>query len=238
MFSFKDFARGHPCSSPPCTSKTYGLVRHLPDTDEAGRAICLRARARRNRHSIPAYFRSLLQGTRTDLGVAPSQCIRPARSSPPAPLRGFTLLEVCFALFIVAVLFVVAVPPAAHLYEEEQLRKPVRELQGLAKTARRQAMITHQPYQVLLSGDRLVMAPAEKKEDSVEKTYVLPTDVAITVKHINEKDYKRPADDKWFFAANGLCEPMSFLFRRGDDWIRFQVSPLTARIENQQSFIR
>ncbi len=153
-------------------------------------------------------------------------------------LGGFTLLEVCFALFIVAVLFVVAVPPAAHLFDEERLQKPIRELQGFAKTARREAMTTRQPYQVLLRSDRLILAPAEKKEDQPEQTYVLPGDVTMEVRHLADRDFKRPAEDKWFFAANGLCEPVSFLFRRGNDWVRFQISPLTARIENRQSFIR
>jgi prepilin-type N-terminal cleavage/methylation domain-containing protein len=41
-------------------------------------------------------------------------------------LRGFTILEVCVVLFIVAVIFVVAVPPAAHLLDEEKLQKPIR----------------------------------------------------------------------------------------------------------------
>ncbi len=153
-------------------------------------------------------------------------------------LRGFTLLEVCFALFIVAVLFVVAVPPAAHLYDEERLQKPVRELQGFAKTARREAMTNHQPYQVLLRSDRLILTPAEKKDDQEQKIYMLPGDVTMEVRHLTDKDFKRPAEDQWSFAANGLCEPLSFLFQRGNDWIRFQVSPLTARIENRQSFIR
>jgi hypothetical protein len=133
---------------------------------------------------------------------------------------------------------VVAVPPAAHLYEEEQLQGPIRNLQSLAKLARRQAMTQHQPYEIVFGSGRLTLAPADPKNSEPEKAYVLPADVTVSVKPLNQSEFKRAADQRWFFASNGLCEPMSFLFQRREDWVRFQVSPLTARIENQQSLIR
>jgi prepilin-type N-terminal cleavage/methylation domain-containing protein len=71
-------------------------------------------------------------------------------------VRGFTILEVCVVLFIVAVLFVVAVPPAAHLLDEEKLQQPIRELQSFARTARRNAMLEDRAYEVLLLDDSYV----------------------------------------------------------------------------------
>src|SRR5438309_10489454 len=85
------------------------------------------------------------------------------------PLRaasGFTLLEVCFVLFIVAVLFAVAAPPTARLFQEEQLRRPVRELQTLAKEARRSAFAENRSYQLLLLNDRFVLQPADQKTEA------------------------------------------------------------------------
>jgi prepilin-type N-terminal cleavage/methylation domain-containing protein len=63
---------------------------------------------------------------------------------------GFTILEVCVVLFIVAVLFIAAVPPAARLLDEEKLHRPIRELQSFARTARRNAILENRPYEVLL----------------------------------------------------------------------------------------
>src|ERR1700746_3393142 len=74
-------------------------------------------------------------------------------------LPGFTILEVCVVLFIVAVLFLVAVPPAAHLLDEEKLQKPIRELQTFAKAARRNAMLEGRAYEVLLLNDSYLLRP-------------------------------------------------------------------------------
>jgi Tfp pilus assembly protein FimT len=152
--------------------------------------------------------------------------------------RAFTLLEVCFALFIVAVLFVVAVPPAAHLFEEERLQRPIRELQNYAKTARRLAMVEHQAYEVLLLNDGYVLRPTEGNAEAKQLNYRLPDDVTFAIRRLNDREFRREANARWLFAANGLCEPLTFLFERKNSWVRFDVNPLTARVENQQSFIQ
>src|SRR6266404_8064461 len=89
---------------------------------------------------------------------------------------GFTLLEVCFVLFIVAVLFAVAAPPTARLFQEEQLRRPVRELQSFAKEARRSAIAENRSYQLLLLNDRFVLETADRKAEGQrpETGYRLP----------------------------------------------------------------
>jgi prepilin-type N-terminal cleavage/methylation domain-containing protein len=152
---------------------------------------------------------------------------------------GFTLLEVCFVLFIVAVLFAVAGPPTARLFQEEQLRRPVRELQSFAKEARRSALAENRSYQVLLLNDGFVLQPVDRKAESErpDETYRLPGDVTFAIKRVNDSDFKGSVDARWFFSPNGLCEPITFLFQRRQDWIKFRIDPLTARIENQESYI-
>src|ERR1700722_16480688 len=66
---------------------------------------------------------------------------------------GFTMLEVCVVLFIIAVMFSVAVPTASRLLDEEKLKGPIRELQTFARTARRNAMMEDRTYVVLLLND-------------------------------------------------------------------------------------
>jgi prepilin-type N-terminal cleavage/methylation domain-containing protein len=160
---------------------------------------------------------------------------------PPRPVKesGFTLLEVCFVLFIVAVLFAVAAPPTARLFQEEQLRRPVRELQGFVKEARRSAIAENRSYQLLLLNDRFVLQPADQKieSDRPEASYQLPGDVTFAVKRFDDSDFKRRANARWIFLPNGLCEPVAFLFQRGQGWIKFRIDPLTGRIEDQESYI-
>jgi len=151
----------------------------------------------------------------------------------------FTLLEICFVLFIVAVLFAVAAPPVAKQFQEEQIRKPVRELQSFAKTARRLAMEQDRAYVVLLLNTGYLLEPLEKKDtDSQSLRYDLPGNVKYEIQRPADRDLKTVADARWVFTPNGLCEPIVFYFQRDQDWVRFRIDALTARIEHEESFIR
>lgn len=154
--------------------------------------------------------------------------------------RGFTLLEVCVVLFILAVLFVVTVPPAAHLLDEEKLQKPIRELQNFARTARRNAMMENRTYEVLLLSESYLLRPVDEKKgaNQMEQTYELPSDVTFAIKRLGDRGFLKQTDGTWLFAPNGICEPMNFIFQRNGDWVRFQVDPLTATIQNEESSIQ
>jgi type II secretory pathway pseudopilin PulG len=153
-------------------------------------------------------------------------------------LVGFTILEVCVVLFIIAVMFAVAVPTASHLLEEEKLQGPIRELQTFARTARRDAMMENRPYVVLLLNDSYSLHPLEETKDSATKpmSYVLPPGVKFAIKHLGDRDFLKKTDASWIFSQNGLCEPMKFLFQRKSNWVRLGVDPLTATIEKEESF--
>jgi prepilin-type N-terminal cleavage/methylation domain-containing protein len=154
--------------------------------------------------------------------------------------RGFTILEVCVVLFIVAVLFVVAVPPAAHLLDEEKLQKPIRELQRFARTARRNAMLEDRAYEVLLLNDSYVLRPVSNDAGVTDNpmNYELPGDITFAIKRLSDRDFARHADARWIFSPNGLCEPLTFLFQRGTDWVRCRVDPLTATVQTEESYIQ
>ena len=137
-------------------------------------------------------------------------------------------------------MFSIGVPTASHLLDEEKLQGPIRELQTFARTARRHALMENRPYEVLLLNDSYVLRPVDDAEDKEKKpiTYGLPADVTFAIKRLGDREFKKQADARWVFSSNGLCEPITFLFQRGSDWVRFRVDPLTATIENEESFIR
>jgi prepilin-type N-terminal cleavage/methylation domain-containing protein len=154
-------------------------------------------------------------------------------------MPGFTMLEVCVVLFIVAVLFVVTVPVASHLLDEEKLQGPIRELQTFSRTARREAMMEDRSYEVLLLNDSYVLRPVDDKDTGKKPiTYELPSDVTFAIKRLGDREFKKQEDARWVFSPNGLCEPITFLFQRSKDWVRCRADPLTATIENEESFIQ
>jgi type II secretory pathway pseudopilin PulG len=151
----------------------------------------------------------------------------------------FTLMEICFVLFIVAVLFAVSAPPVAKQFQEEQIRKPVRELQSFAKTARRLAMQQNRAYVILLLNTGYLLEPLEKKDgDTQSLRYDLPGRVKFEIERPTDRNLQAVADARWIFTPNGLCEPITFFFQRDQDWVRFRIDALTARMENEESFIR
>jgi type II secretory pathway pseudopilin PulG len=153
-------------------------------------------------------------------------------------VQAFTILEVCVVLFIIAVMFSVAVPTASHLLEEEKLQAPIRELQTFARMARRNAMMENRPYEVLLLNDSYVLRPVDSSKDSGLKpvTYQLPAGVTFEIQRPADREFLKQAEANWFFSSNGLCEPMKFLFQRKRDWVRFRVDPLTGTIFREESF--
>ena len=79
------------------------------------------------------------------------------RLAPPSSLcesrfkRGFTLIEIVIVLTILAVLAAAAIPSLKGLQSAEMARKPLAELQRLAKDARLRAMKEKRPYQIALT---------------------------------------------------------------------------------------
>jgi type II secretory pathway pseudopilin PulG len=155
-----------------------------------------------------------------------------------APVRGFTILEVCVVLFIIAVMFSVGVPTASHLLDEEKLQGPIRALQTFARTARRNALMENRAYEVLLLNDSYLLRPVDSNSDSGRKplTYGLPSGVTFAIERLGDHEFLKQTDSAWYFSPNGLCEPMKFLFQRKGDWVRFHVDPLTGTIQKEESY--
>jgi hypothetical protein len=104
-------------------------------------------------------------------------------------------------------------------------------------------MMENRPYEVLLLNGSYILRPVEqkkdaKKSDQNEQTYNLPRDVTFAIKRLGERGFLKQTDGTWLFGPDGICEPMNFVFQRKGDWVRFQVDPLTATIQNEESFIQ
>ena len=98
----------------------------------------------------------------------------------------------------------------------------------------------NRPYEVLLLNDSYLVRPVDEKNASgiATQIYELPSDVTFEIKRLGDRDFLKQTDARWYFSSNGLCEPMDFLFQRNGDWVKFQVDPLTATFQNQQSLIQ
>jgi hypothetical protein len=94
---------------------------------------------------------------------------------------------------------------------------------------------------VLLLNDSYLLRPVSENTGETEArilSYELPVDVTFAIKRLSDRDFARHADARWIFSPNGLCEPLTFRFERGSDWIRFRVDPLTATVQTEESYIQ
>ena len=150
---------------------------------------------------------------------------------------GFTLLEVCVALFIVAMIFVVSAVPAAHLVKEEKLFSQMRHLQSTAKAARLRAMAQHENILIEFNQTGYELRAAKEAASGPDTYYSLPRSTELLVRTPSDDSFHPASRLQWYFGPNGLCEPIAFLLQEGKSWVRFRVDPLTARVEDQQSFV-
>ncbi|HEY5752051.1 MAG TPA: prepilin-type N-terminal cleavage/methylation domain-containing protein [Chthoniobacterales bacterium] len=161
--------------------------------------------------------------------------------------RGFTLLEVALALFIVLLVLAVALPFAGGLNREAALRAPADELKTLAVTARRLAITNRKTYELILDRNRYILRalPIDSKDEEKDRNerpvseseilrrYDVPRDVAYGVKHWDENDFSKETDSRWRFLPTGICEPITVRFARNTDWLLFSFNPLTANAEDE-----
>jgi type II secretory pathway pseudopilin PulG len=185
-------------------------------------------------------LRSRREKQPTDLRRNPKDLGDGTLTSVRNQVPGFTILEVCVVLFIIAVMFSIGVPTASHLLDEEKLQGPIRELQTFARTARRHALMENRAYEVLLLNDSYILRPVDYNHDADRKpiTYGLPSGVTFVIERLGDHGFLKETDSAWYFSPNGLCEPMKFLFQREGDWVRFHVDPLTGTIEKDGSYIQ
>ena len=154
--------------------------------------------------------------------------------------RGFTLLEICIALSIIAVLIGLCTPAFSGWLSEERLREPARHLEQLARTARNRAIDTQKSWVVIIhpSGLTLTLQDGEVLADDVRKAdedldRPMPDGVTVATKAWGEESFSSLAEVKWIFRPDGLCDPLTVRFTRGQSEIALRFDPLTADVAEE-----
>ncbi len=179
-----------------------------------------------------------------------------------ADTAGFTLLEICFALGILAVILGAALPNVFGWIKEQRLRAPARQLALLARTARLDAIEHQQPYQVIVRGDQmwiesLVPTPPPSSSPSndtaslsnpeqqtnstpqdLPEPYQVSDSTVILIQRWNENKMSRPVEWHWTFQPTGLCEPISVKFVQDKAELELDFDPLTATVAEEKYSIQ
>ncbi len=144
---------------------------------------------------------------------------------------GFTLLEICLALFIGLMLITIAVPGISAVLAEQRMKASFDEFDQFVRSAREKSITERRPYAMVWDDKGIALLPMEKRDtDDPEvgpdrfdfeegETFTLERPSALV---------KKPASE-WVFWRSGLCEQavVTFTGEAGNWSVRYD--PLTVR---------
>jgi type II secretory pathway pseudopilin PulG len=147
-------------------------------------------------------------------------------------LRGFTLIEIALAIFILMLILVLAVPSFSGVIASRRLKQSLDEFNDLVRLAQERSVTERRPYLIVWSKNNVIVRP----EVFAEGEEARPTAEVRPARGSTLKLWlpaalaeKRPAE--WIFWPSGTCEPATVRFRGPAGSWTADYSPLTARPE-------
>jgi type II secretory pathway pseudopilin PulG len=146
--------------------------------------------------------------------------------------RGFTLIEIALAIFILMLLLMLAVPSFTGVIANRRLKESLDGFNNLVRQAQERSVTERRPYLIVWSKNNVVVRPEAFAEDEEAKakaefrpskgsTLRLSLPVALMEKY--------PAE--WIFWPSGACEPATVRFQGPAGSWTANYSPLTGRPE-------
>jgi len=142
--------------------------------------------------------------------------------------HGFTLIEICLAVFIALMLITVAVPSIQRLLNEQKGTQAYDRFNALAHHAQTLAISERRAYVLDWVKTGILMRP-DQPVTQVEASGVDRMD--ISDKEVCDIDFpaalvKKPTRE-WIFLPSGACEPASVSYQgNGESWVA-EYDPLT-----------
>src|SRR5437868_11013782 len=146
--------------------------------------------------------------------------------------RGFTLVEVIIAVFILLLLLTLAVPSLNGVLADKRLHRSLDRFNALVREAHERSLAEHRAYLIVWSDRDVSLKPAvflnTEKHIPVDSVPVSKADkwqvefpAALTKKPLPE----------WIFWESGVCEPLRVTFAGHDGLWAAEYSPLSALSE-------
>jgi prepilin-type N-terminal cleavage/methylation domain-containing protein len=145
---------------------------------------------------------------------------------------GFTLLEICIAVFIAALLVTLAVPSVSGVLAEQRMKRSFESFDALTRDAQTRSRTERRAFVLAWDKDGIALrpeqpaAPEEEKGvsriDCAEKeTFDLNLPAALI----------RNPSKEWIFWPTGTCEPATVIYHGPTGEWTASYNPLTARAD-------
>ena len=136
----------------------------------------------------------------------------PAPENSNAKRAGFTLFEVCIAVFIGVMIMLAAVPSISGLIQDQRAKKLFNQFDDLAKLASNRAVTERRPYVLEWDDSGVTMRPLAPDDNDDPRSYKrvefgkkLAPDLVLPAALV-----KVPPPD-WTFWPTGTCEPATIV---------------------------
>ena len=147
-------------------------------------------------------------------------------------LRGFTLVEIVLAVFIMMLLLALAVPSLTGVLADKQLKRSLDGFNNLVRRAQERSVAERRPYLIVWSKKKVVARPevfAEDEEVKATAEFALGRGEVLKLSLPAALTNKHPVE--WIFWQSGTCEPAIVQFDgRSGSWAA-NYAPLTARAQ-------
>ena len=146
--------------------------------------------------------------------------------------RGFTLVEIVLAVFILMLLLVLAVPSLTGVLADRQLKRSLDGFNNLVRLAQERSVVERRPYLIVWNKNNVVARPEafpQGEEVKATAAFALGRGEVLKLSLPAALTNKHPAE--WIFWPSGTCEPASVQFQgRSGSWAA-NYAPLTARAQ-------
>jgi len=143
---------------------------------------------------------------------------------------GFTLLEVCLAVFIAMLILTLAVPSIQGVIHDAKMRREFDDIDALARDAQARSVTERRAFVVAWEKEGIALRPQEprNKDEAGGIAHVLFHDGETVQLQLPAALLKNPAP-VWTFWSTGACEPAILAGEGGEGRWTAVYNPLTAR---------
>lgn len=149
--------------------------------------------------------------------------------------RAHTLLEVVFAIMLLALLLTVGFAGAGQLWKGEEIETSARKMQSVMMRALRMSVANQKEYAVILDPtqvrliavDGVLVAEDGGEVRSIAKETFVPG-LEMYIRRWEEGGWRQVEFETLKFPVSGICEPVAFRLVNKGNVLEFALHPLTA----------